>query len=1048
MNRRLVQAVLDFAGKPPIGMVGGLGDGELLRQFLATRDQGAFAEIVRRHGPMVWAVCRQLLANHADAEDAFQATFLAFVQSAKTIRNTGTLGAWLHGVAVRVATKLKRSAVRRRQREERVATPEATQSLPDSKWNELHAIIHDEVQRLPASMRTAFVLCELQGVQPAEAAKQLLCKPSTLAVRLSKARQRLLDRLAQRDIAPAVAVGLVAIGATNSAAVIPVRLLENLAKFPDAITSELPATLLELSQKVAPMTTGPTKLLLATLLVASGFGLSVGIASFPKVEAQIPDKKAPHATPAPKATPQAINPVMKESVVKGTVTMPDGSPAKGAIVWAAQRTHGPLVRKETTTDARGVYELTLPPGQWYFWARRETHGGEGRGPYQKREVNLTPAFDTLRIDMRLEDRGTFKGRVLESETGKPIVGAQLYLDTGLVLTTNKEGRFAVGGLRRMNHEYFVVAPGRVRGRVLFDTTASAETELEISIPTAAKIVGRVTDKAGKPIPGAWVGRYTSGHVFSLCALFTACNANGRFEYDGVTDGGPTQLTAGAPGYIENEKVQIMTTVGKPATADFVLTPEPAKGAKEVAPGLMNRRFVTGTILGPDGKPAEGVLVRWGNQPYIGAIDTKTGADGTYKLAVPDESNWLAILPNNFPPEFLKITDAGDQVQRTTLKKGHAVRGVVTDDDGKPIANVCVTPVIGSPGPIPVMGGNPHWVSESSAYTNADGKYELNGVPDQARFYFLKTGMSDLRDQALNLDGIDNTTTMSYGGAIKGRVLDRAGQPIKNFRVTVTPPKERVQGEQPDGYPLEYSGMGVRYTSADGSFVLTGLGAGGVYRIQAYADGHGEAVVDRVKTVPINKLAKAVATTIQAAAPSRLKLKLFTAKDGKPVPDARITLVDTPNSFELSFTWGYNDASWENMVRTRTDADGEAEFRSLSFSGATLLVQAPGFARKRIEWRDGSQEMKLDLKPESVLVGEVLLPDNDTGRTFYVTLKSDAGDQVSATVSPDDKGKFRINELPAGKWAVTLQGENAQQQMRRTTIELKEGETKLWKFEWK
>lgn len=236
MNRQLVQAVLDFAGKPPIGTVGGLGDVELLRQFLATRDQGAFAEIVRRHGPMVWAVCRQLLLNHADAEDAFQATFLAFVQSAKSIRNTGTLGAWLHGVAVRVATKLKRSAVRRRQREERIAKPEATQSLPDSKWNELHGILHDEVQRLPVSMRTAFVLCELQGVTPSEAAKRLRCKPSTLAVRLSKARQRLLDRLAQRDIAPAVAVGLVAIGATNSAAVIPARLLEVLAKFPDATT--------------------------------------------------------------------------------------------------------------------------------------------------------------------------------------------------------------------------------------------------------------------------------------------------------------------------------------------------------------------------------------------------------------------------------------------------------------------------------------------------------------------------------------------------------------------------------------------------------------------------------------------------------------------------------------------------------------------------------------------------------------------------------------------------------------------------------------------
>ncbi len=1044
MNRRLVQTVLDFAGKPPIGTVGGLGDEELLRQFLATRDQGAFAEIVRRHGPMVWAVCRQLLPNHADAEDAFQATFLAFVQSAKSIRNTGTLGAWLHGVAVRVATKLKRSAVRRRQREERVATPEATQSLPDSKWNELHAIIHDEVQRLPASMRTAFVLCELQGVQPAEAAKQLHCKPSTLAVRLSKARQRLLDRLARRDIAPAVAVGLVAIGATNSAAVIPARLFDILAKFPDATPSELPATLLELSQKVTPMTTGPAKLLLATLLVVSGFGLSVGIASFPKVEAQIPDKKAPPTTPAPKVTPQAVNPVMKESVVKGTVTMPDGSLAKGAIVWAAQRTYSPLIRKETTTDAKGDYELVLPPGHWFFWARRDTHGGEGTGANQKREVDINVVIANLRVDIRLEDRGTFKGRLLESETGKPIVGGHLYLDAGVVLTTDKEGRFAVGGLQRKNHESFVVAPGRVRHRVLFDTTANAETELEIRATTAVKIVGRVTDKAGKPIPGAWVGRHTSGSSFSTSALFEACDANGKFEYDdSATYGGPTRLSAGAPGYIEDEKEQIVTTFGKPTTANFVLLPEPAKGSKEVVPGLVKRRFVTGTILEPDGKPAEGVLVRWGYQPYVGAIDTKTGADGTYKLAVPDEPNWLAILSRNFLPEFPKITEAGDQVHDTTLKKGHSVSGVVTDDESKPIANVWVVPEIGSPDP---GIGNPFSMNESSVYTNADGKYELHGIPEQARFDFLKAGLTAIRFQPLAL-GADNSTTMSYGGAIKGRVVDKAGQPITNFRVTVNAPKERIKGERFEDSYAVYCGCGVGFTSTDGSFVLTDLGAGGVYRVQVYANGHGEAVVDRVKTVPINKLAKAEATIIQAAAPSHLKLKLFSENGGKPVPEARITLVDSTNDFERGFHWGYDDPGWSNSVRGRTDADGEVDFPSLSFSGATIVVQAPAMARKRIAWRDGSEELKLDLKPESVLVGEVVLPENESAKTFYVTLMSDTGDQINATVSPDDKGKFRINELPAGKWAVTLQNESGQQQ-RRTTIELKEGETKLWKFEWK
>src|SRR5215204_6254600 len=96
----------------------GEADAELLRRYAEGRDEAAFAELHRRHGPLVWAACRHLLANPADAEDAYQVTFLALVKSAGQVRNGAAVGAWLHGVAVRTAARLKRSAVRRRTREE------------------------------------------------------------------------------------------------------------------------------------------------------------------------------------------------------------------------------------------------------------------------------------------------------------------------------------------------------------------------------------------------------------------------------------------------------------------------------------------------------------------------------------------------------------------------------------------------------------------------------------------------------------------------------------------------------------------------------------------------------------------------------------------------------------------------------------------------------------------------------------------------------------------------------------------------------------------
>src|SRR5262245_23237330 len=99
---------------------GGRTDGQLLEAFLARRDEGAFAALVRRHGPMVWGVCRRALANAHDAEDAFQATFLVFVRKAASIRDKELVGNWLYGAAYRAALEAK-AAARRRARERQVS---------------------------------------------------------------------------------------------------------------------------------------------------------------------------------------------------------------------------------------------------------------------------------------------------------------------------------------------------------------------------------------------------------------------------------------------------------------------------------------------------------------------------------------------------------------------------------------------------------------------------------------------------------------------------------------------------------------------------------------------------------------------------------------------------------------------------------------------------------------------------------------------------------------------------------------------------------------
>src|SRR5215471_18407860 len=124
-------------------------DPELLQRFVARRDEAAFEELVRRHGPMVLGLCRRLLRQPQDAEDAFQAVFLVLARRVASIRKQDALASWLHGVALRVAHRARTAAERRRAVELRVAPATLTVPLDAMSWGELRLVLDDELARLP-----------------------------------------------------------------------------------------------------------------------------------------------------------------------------------------------------------------------------------------------------------------------------------------------------------------------------------------------------------------------------------------------------------------------------------------------------------------------------------------------------------------------------------------------------------------------------------------------------------------------------------------------------------------------------------------------------------------------------------------------------------------------------------------------------------------------------------------------------------------------------------------------------------------------------------
>ncbi len=188
------------------GALGSLPDGLLLDRFLSGRgnadSSSAFAALVERHGAMVLGVCREVLRNFHDAEDAAQATFLILARNGASIRRVDSLASWLFGVALRVSAKAKANAVRRRAIERRGGEMKA-RSDDDRRASDLPEL-YAALERLPERVRAPMILCHLEGLTNEQAAGELGLPVRTVQRRLAQGREQLRARMARRGIDPAL----------------------------------------------------------------------------------------------------------------------------------------------------------------------------------------------------------------------------------------------------------------------------------------------------------------------------------------------------------------------------------------------------------------------------------------------------------------------------------------------------------------------------------------------------------------------------------------------------------------------------------------------------------------------------------------------------------------------------------------------------------------------------------------------------------------------------------------------------------------------------
>ena len=356
-----------------VGVVGTLSDAQLLDRFVSRRDEtaeAAFEELLHRHGPMVLRVCRSVLNDEHEVEDAFQAVFLVLVNRVAAIRRRGAVASWLFGVAQRVATRARRSAGRRHRRNRRVAAQTSEAYVPsphDLEWE----ILHEEIDSLPERLRGPIVLCYLEGRDYQAGAQELGLSEATLRGRLARARQRLRRRLIQRGVTSPAAL-LASGDSTKSLAAVPGPLVHSTIRIALGFAS---------ANATAVLAPGVlNSMLLNRLMVAAALVIFTAGSGFLvwRPFAAAGDERVPvRARPIPASDQRSDDPPRPQAKapagarLTGTVTLDGtGLPIAGAMLQISVgfvMGAGSQSEKIVETGADGRFTVDLPEGNTRVW---------------------------------------------------------------------------------------------------------------------------------------------------------------------------------------------------------------------------------------------------------------------------------------------------------------------------------------------------------------------------------------------------------------------------------------------------------------------------------------------------------------------------------------------------------------------------------------------------------------------------------------------------------------------------------------------------------
>jgi RNA polymerase sigma factor (sigma-70 family) len=639
--------------------LGDESDADLLDRCRAGNDPAAFEAIVRRHGGRVLAACRKVLSDPADVDDSFQATFLVLLQKPRAIRKKQAVGPWLYGVAHRVAVRARDKAGRRRMllKKSGPATDEAPPA-PDLSWREACCVLHEELDKLPDSLRLPLVLCYLDGLSRDEAAHQLGWSLNEVRGRLERGRDRLRKRLERRGIA--LSAGLLAMVAGNSvtAGGPPVRFVESAMRAAQGRPTD----------GAVALANGATHAMVTKFKIVGALVLAAGVLAgvgsqhhvlnagpkpgHPKDADRPAAKEAPPTKPTDEQPPEFA----------GRVVDADGKPVPGVKIHVLYWTPKALpIPERATTDADGKFKFTIKAEDFErsysatpWWGAHVTAKADGYAigwAIQKKDAALT-----IRLT---KDDPAMTGRLLDLE-GKPLAGVEVRLNELLATRADKNLTGFVEDLKRRKVGYAVMRD-HVEG-----------------------------------FEGTWLGR-------DVATLFDAVKtgADGRFKLPGVGPDRIATLRFDRPG-IESRTLRVLSQPAESITVrEWDRSDQPTMTFVgngfdfSLAPG----RTVTGVVKDKTtGKAIAGVQVvseLTAGNPVSGRHEFRatTDKDGKYTLhglplgrgnvlraAPPADQHYLMQLRDVPVPEGFNAAPLDFE-----LTRGVVLTGKVTDaDTGKPV----------------------------------------------------------------------------------------------------------------------------------------------------------------------------------------------------------------------------------------------------------------------------------------------------------------------------------------------------------------------------